>query len=213
MRFLFGIVVFAASSAALAQSGLNGDICAVDEDCRGALICAQNKCTMPAPPPKPATGPVCPPDLVSRANISFSASAGISTLEQSNVVASDLYFGANLTAAYTLVPAMAVVAAVDFRYVHPDNTQLERTLSLSGGLRFQTVSRAYAVDVLVGWSQFVRYQTVSGNAFNGFADGTMLGLLGHVRMWGPVDLQLRLAENLYEGVKIREVGIGLGVRL
>jgi hypothetical protein len=209
MRILFSFVLATASGAALAQDQL--DLCAEDVDCKGALICVQQKCVLPPEPPKPAPSVV--PQPVSRVEVSLALGAGVSTLEQNNVVASDLYYGGALTAAYSLAPALAVVTAVDLRYVHPSDANLFRYLSLSGGLRFQTRSRVFAVDALVGWSQFFIYQSVNGVSQNGAIDGTLLSLLGHIRILGPVELQVRLGENLFSGIKTREFGVGLGVRL
>jgi hypothetical protein len=212
MRILMGFVFLTASGPLLAQNST--DVCAVDLDCRGALVCIQNAC-VPRPEEKKAVEgkPVSTPPL-SRVEVALAAEVGVATREDSNVVSGDAYYGANFSAAYTTVPALALVLGVDFRYAHPSSAELDRYLSLSAGLRLQTTSRELAVDLLVGWTQFFIYQTIGGTATNQANDGTLLSLVVHYRVWGPLDVQAKLAENLFaNALKTREFGIGVGVRL
>jgi hypothetical protein len=211
MRFLIGFVLLAASGSALAQN--SSEVCAVDLDCRGASVCVQNACVAPPEPKKPAERtPVAPP--VSRVEVSLAPEIGVATREDNNIVTSDFYYGANLSAAYTVVPALAFVIGVDLRYAHPSDAELDRYLSLSAGLRLQTMSRTLALDLLVGWSQLFIYQTVGGTAQNLPFDGTLIGLVGHFRFYGPLDLQLKLADNIFaSAAKTREFGLAIGVRL
>jgi hypothetical protein len=212
MRILMGFVFLTASGPLLAQNA--SDVCAVDLDCRGTLVCVQNACVPRPEEKKSADGkPVSTPPL-SRVEVALAPEVGVATREDSNAITSDAYYGANFSAAYTTVPALAVVLGVGFRYSHPSSAELDRFLSLSAGLRLQTTSRALAVDLLVGWTQFFIYQTIGGTAANEASDGTLLSLVVHYRVWGPLDVQAKLSENVFaNAAKVREFGIGIGVRL
>jgi hypothetical protein len=219
MRFV--VLFILASGAALAQHQDKGELCAEDVDCKGEQICVRQVCVMPPEPEKPAAAAApatatlvsFTPTSLPRMEFSLAPELGLVSLAQNDRSNTNPYVGAIMTNAYSVAPALALVASVNLRYAHPSDGEVDRYLSIAGGFRLQTRSRAFAIDVLVGWSQLFAYQSVGGVARNGNNDGTFLGILAHYKVWGPIDIELKAAENLFAGFKSPEFGLGLGVRL
>jgi hypothetical protein len=217
MRFLILFVLASTGGAALAQHQEKGELCAEDVDCKGEQICVRQVCVAPPEPeksvPAPATAAAVSVAPVSRMEFSIAPEVGLVSLAQNDRSTTNPYFGAIMTNAYSVAPALGFVVAVNLRYSHPSEGEVDRYLSIAGGLRLQTRSRAFAIDLLVGWTQLYAYQSVGGVAQNGSSDGTALGLLAHYRIWGPIDIELKGQENIFTGFKSPEFGLGLGVRL
>jgi hypothetical protein len=215
MRFAVFFVLATVSGSALAQHQEKGDICAEDVDCKGEQICVRQVCVMPPEPekPAPAAAVVVVTAPASRAEFSLAPQVGFVSESQNDASSTHFLSGAILTNAYTVVPALAVVLTVDFRYTHPTDGELDRYLSIEGGLRLQNRSRAFAIDLLVGWTQLFNYSSVGGVSQNSSIDGTALGVLAHFRFWGPLEAQGKVTENIFAGFKAAEVSIGVGVRI
>src|SRR5471030_2196035 len=75
MRILMGFVFLTASGPLLAQNA--SDVCAVDLDCRGTLVCVQNACVPRPEEKKSADGkPVSTPPL-SRVEVALAPEVGV----------------------------------------------------------------------------------------------------------------------------------------
>jgi hypothetical protein len=215
MRLAIIVVLAAASGSALAQNQEKGQLCAEDVDCKGEQICVKQVCAAPPEPEKPALAtPVAVHAApTSRVEFSLAPQFGLVSQSSNDRSSTNTYVGATLTNAFTMVPALGVVVVVDLRWSHPNGGELDRYLSITGGLRLQTPSRTFAIDLLVGWTQLYAYQSVGNISANSSADGTALGVLAHYRVWGPVDVQIKATENIFGGFKSAEIGLGFGIRI
>lgn len=215
MRFAIFVMLATASGSALAQNQQKGELCAEDVDCKGDQICVRQVCVAPPEPEKAVVvaAPVVQAAPVSRAELSLAPQFGLVSQSQNDRSSTNAYSGAILTNAFTMVPALAAVVVVDLRWSHPNGGELDRYVSITGGLRLQTRSRSFAIDLLVGWTQLYAYQSVGNVANNSSADGTSLGILAHYRVWGPIDLEVKATENIFGGFKAAEIGLGAGIRL